>query len=343
MRSGQMELNAYHSQKLSIRKAWANPKWHIPSELELERPPDDTPGQVLVSSGPPGYRPEILQPAYMADNNDGDWIAREMQDTVGLHEVSQAQVPGRVEAAKAIDMLRESDVNRLSVLHDTMRSAISEGFWQVLQLARQFVTDDVIVQTYSAEGLPEVRRFKSDVIKPGMRVRVTMGTGLARSRAAREDQLLLYWQNRIITDPNRIAQLLDMPMPSFNESDAFDMRLARNENLELANGTAVVPNSWDAHEIHLRIHNDFRKTHDYIVLDQDAKNKFEMHCQMHDDLHLEQMARELKKLQLVSQITMMQQQMGMTQGGDGNGTPPAEPEPDQQPAVESVPQEPAAA
>jgi len=335
MRSGQMELNSYHAQRIMIRKAWANPKWYVPSELQLEKMPDDTPGQILVGSGPPGYRPEILQPAYMADNNDGEWIGREMQDTVGLHEVSQAQVPGRVEAAKAIDMLRESDVSRLSVLHDSTKAAISEGFWQVLQLARQYVSDDVIVQTYSSEGLPEVRRFKADVIKPGMRVRVTMGTGLARSRAAREDQLLLYWQNRIITDPDRIAQLLDMPMPSFNESNVYDMRLARNENLEMADGAAIVPNSWDSHEIHLREHNNYRKTHEYLMLDQETKQRLEFHCQMHEELQVQQLAKELQKLQLSAQIMQTQQQLGLMPGGgeQPQGSPPATEEAADQEAV----------
>ena len=324
MRSTQMELNNYHRQKILNRQLHGNPKWFLPEGLELEAPPDDSPGQILRanSGGQLGLEPRILQPQYMADNNDGDWIAREMMDIVGQHEVSQAQVPGRVEAAKAIDMLREADVSRLSVLHDTMKSAISEGFWQVLQLARQYVADEVIVQTYSREGLPEVKRFKTDAFKPGMRVRVTMGTGLARSRAAREDQLLNYWQNGIITDPDQIAQLLDMPTPSFNESTVYDMRKARNENLEMANGAAITPNSWDDHRRHLQVHNDFRKTLEYDLLDPEIKQRFEFHCQMHDELEVAQLAKELEKSQLAAQVMAMQQQLGGPAGTGGAAPPP---------------------
>lgn len=336
MRSGQMELNNYHRQRIMIRQAWANPKWFLPEGLELEDDPDDTPGQILRANtgGQLGLKPEILQPQYMADNNDGEWIVKEMQDTVGLHEVSQAQVPGRVEAAKAIDMLREADVSRLSVLHETTKAAIAEGFWQVLQLARQYVDDDVIVQTYSREGLPEVKRFKTDSFKPGMRVRVTMGTGLARSRAAREDQLLNFWQNGIITDADRIAQMLDMPMPSFNESTVYDMRLARNENLEMSNGVPIKPNSWDDHRRHLQAHNDFRKTSEYQMLDQEAKNIFEFHCTTHEELEVAQLAKELEKMQLAAQIMQMQQQMGMAPGG---AAPPTVEQPAEVPQEQSPP------
>lgn len=325
LRPAQMELNKYHAQKIMVREAFANPKWWLPSELELEVDPDDSPNQILRGNSNNGTaKPELIQAAPMPDNGDGDWLRQEMMDTVGLHEVSQAQVPGRVEAAKAIDMLKEADVSRLSVLNDTTRAAISEGFWQLLQLARQYVRDEVIVQTYSTEGLPEVRRMKTDIIKPGMRVRVTMGTGLARSRAARQDQLLLYWQNGIITDPDRIAQLLDMPAPSFNESNVFDMRLARNENLVMADGTPITPNSWDNHELHLREHNNYRKTHDYQMLEQETKQMFEFHCDTHEKLQVEQLSKEIRKQALAQQIAAggqapAQQPASAAPAGGGGG------------------------
>lgn len=342
LRSPQTELNNYHAQKIRNRMNFANPKWWVPTGLTLDSDPDDSPGQILRGEGPPNVRPELIQPTYMADNNDGDWIVREMQDIVGLHEVSQAQVPGRVEAAKAIEMLREADLGRLSVLHDTIKDSISEGFWQVLQLARQFVRDEVMVQVYGTEGLPEVKRFRSDVVRPGMRVRVTMGTGLARSRAARQDEILNLWDRGIINDPDRVAQLLDMPTPSFNEPNALDLKLARNENLELAGGTAVMPNSWDNHELHLQEHNNYRKTHEYLMLDQDAKNKFEHHCTVHEQLWVESMSRELFRLQLAQQIAMYKQ--GVPDAGQEQA-PPAppvqEPEPTQQePQAEEGPDDP---
>jgi hypothetical protein len=42
-------------------------------------------------------------------------------------------------------------------------------------------------------------------------------------------------------------------------------------------GTAIVPNSWDDHETHIKEHNNFRKTHEFLVLSNEAKTKFEHH------------------------------------------------------------------
>jgi hypothetical protein len=201
-----------------------------------------------------------------------------MMHIVGLHEVSQAQVPGRVEAAKAIEMLKESDADRQSTMIDTItarsaRASTRSSCWPSSSRPRT-----VDGQTYSRDGLPEVKQFRAEAIKPGMRIMVTMGTGLARSRAARQDQLLNMWQNQIITDPELMAELMEVPIPSFTAPE--DARRAPGPQREPAHagGTAIVPNSWDDHGIHLREHNDYRKTQDYLTPTRTVKSKFEFHC-----------------------------------------------------------------
>jgi len=276
LRSPQMELNKYHAQRITVREKFSNPKWWIPSELELESDPDDSPAQILRGTGASqGLAPAILQPTTFPENSDGDWITEEMRDVAGQHETSQGRVPGRVEAARAIEMLKQSDDSHLSVLQDTMTTALSDGYWQCLMLAKQYSKEETIVQTYSREGLPEVRRFKSETIKPGMRVRVTMGTGLANTRAARQDAAMNLWQNGVIRDPEVMADLMDIPVGRLTPQKAYDVRLARNENLAMAQqediegkpGQAIRPNSWDDHAIHVREHNNFRKTAEYEGLD----------------------------------------------------------------------------
>lgn len=315
LRSAQMELNKYHAQRLMIREAFASPKWWIPSELELETEPNDSPRQILRGhslSG--GIRPEIIQPATYPPSDDGDMIETQMMHIVGLHEVSQAQVPGRVEAAKAIEMLKESDADRQQTMLETIDSAISEGFWHVLWLGKEFESEDTVMQTYSREGLPEVRHWKAEAVKPGMRVRVTTGTGLARSRAARQDQLMNMWTQQIITDPELMAQLMEVPFPSFAQPKALDMRLARNENLEIAKNVPIAANSWDDHGIHLREHNDYRKTQVFLTASETVKMKFEFHCQQHETLLTAALAKQAQQAQMAA----------MAQGGQPppQGQPP---------------------
>lgn len=325
LRAPQMELNKFHAQMIRTREAFANPKWFIPSELELESDPDDSPNQILRGNTQNGtLQPHLIQPTQMPPNDAGAWISKEMMDVVGLHEVSQAQVPGRVEAAKAIELLKESDDGRLAELLRTISSSISEGFYQELMLARQFGTQDLMAATYSREGLPEVIHFKKDRIQPGQKIKVTMGTGLARSRAARQDQLMTLWDGGIIQDKELMAELMDLPVSSVSPDNAFDIRLARNENYTMAAGHAIKPNSWDNHDIHRREHNNFRKTQEYLLLPTEIKNKIEFHCQEHDSLQIQQLGKQLQIQQLAAAVAQgagFQQpaQQGDAQAGNQGG------------------------
>ena len=308
LRAPQMELNKFHAQMIQVRENYSNPKWWIPSDLELETDPDDTPNQILRGNSQGGtLRPEIIQPAAMPPNDQGAWITTEMQDVVGLHEVSQAQVPGRVEAAKAIELLKEADDGRLAELLRTIESCLSTGGYQWLMLARQYMTASQMIPIYSKEGLPEVKRMYAEQLSPGLRVRVLMGTGLSRSRAAREDTLMLMWNNGIIQDREQMSELMEIPLSDTSPDNMYDLRLARNENFtmsgaETGKSQPVVPNSWDNHDIHRREHNNFRKTQEFLKLDYKTKSMFEFHVQMHDQLEIQALGAELQRQSLTAQV-----------------------------------------
>ena len=304
LRAPQVELNKYHAQRIAVREAFALYKWYIPDTLDLRTDPDNSPNQILRGAGAPGEAPQIIgPPGAMPDNGDGQWLTEEMMNVAGIHEVSQGQVPGRVEAAQAIELLRESDASRLAELIESTSQAISKGFWQCLMLTKQYVSGEIIVQAYSPEGVAEVKKFKADSLHPGMRIKVTVGSGLARSRAARMDQLITLWQQGVIRDPEEFSRLADLPVPSVLSTRAQDVRLARNENLTLAGGDALTANSWDDHTIHIREHNNYRKTSEFEALPDETKMKFEHHVQEHKQLETQALAEDLQQQQMVLQLT----------------------------------------
>lgn len=342
LRSPQMELNKYHAQRIKVRESFSNPKWWLPAELELESPPDDSPNQILTGNSNGGQlKPEIIQPTTFPENSDGDWIVEEMRDVAGMHEVSEGSVPGRVEAAQAIELLMNSDDTHLSELRRSIRKSTSEGFWQCLQLAKQYRTEEIVIQTYSREGLPEVRRFFAEKLKAGMRVRVSMGTGLSDSRAARQQQALELWREGVIRDPEVMADIMDLPTATLNPNRAFDVRLARNENMQMiadegidgSPGNAITPNSWDAHEIHLREHNNFRKTSEYEQAPDEVKKKIEFHCEMHEELWLAELQKQAMRMAIA--------QGAMPQAGSPGEAPEASPASAAEPGQQEETPEPA--
>jgi hypothetical protein len=285
LRPAQMELNKVHAQEILAREKFANHKWLIPAEAELEEEPNDEPAQILRYSGAlSGVKPEIIQGAPPVSSGHAQMIEEQMMHIVGLHEVSQAQVPGRVEAAKAIEMLKDSDDSRQETMRKTIETTVAEGFFQVLENARQFESEEKMILTYGRDRMPEVKHFRAGSLKPGFRVRVTKKSGLARSRAARQDQVQRMWDAKVITDPAVFAELMEVPIGSVLNYEMQDISLARNENLDLAKDTAITPNSWDEHAIHIREHNTYRKTHEYVTLPDEAKKKFDAHVQMHEQM-----------------------------------------------------------
>lgn len=321
MRSPQMELNKFHAQTVMIRENFASPKWWAPEELELQEQPNNAPNQVLRGSGESGMKPEIIQATSMVSGQDGEWIAEEMMNVVGLHEVSQAQVPGRVESAKAIEMLKEADASRLSELLRTMSEAIAEGYWQILMQAKQFESPKKMISTYSEDGFAEVQEFRAREVDPGIRFHVTMGTGLGYTRAGRTDAIMeLLNLGMFQDDPNRVLSLLDIGGNLPLSPAADDIRTARNENYRMAHGEAIVPNYWDDHARHRVEHNRYRKSREYELLPTRAKAIFEMHVTGHDQLLLKRLQQDA--------VEMAVQQGAALQGG---GEAPPE---DGQPAQE---------
>lgn len=356
MRPEQIELNNYHAMTIMIQRAYASPKWWIPEELQLQRLPNTDPFQVLRGTGSSGLKPEIIPPTIPPSMDAlGAWVKNEMMDSVGVHEVSQAQVPGRVEAAAAIELLKESDNGRLAELTRTIKKAIAVTYYQQAILLKQFGQPQNTFMVYSREGLPETKQLFTTQIDPAVQVRVTMQGGIGMSRAAREDRYMLMWNNGIISDPHTMAELMDVPISTVAPDQAYDIRQQRNENLTMAQGIFVMPHSWENHEIHLRELNNYRKTPEYAKASPKVKAMMEAHAQFHDKMLIQQLGKQLQKQQLAAAVAQgagFQMPAGAPPGGGAPGVPPGAPgqssapgasgPPGQQPQAEGPPQFPAA-
>jgi hypothetical protein len=321
---------------IQIRENFANPKWMVPEELDLQEQPNNAPNQVLRYSGESGFKPEIAQATGMVSGQDGQWLTEEMMNVVGLHEVSQAQVPGRVESAKAIEMLKEADASRLAELLRTMSFAIAEGYWHILMLAKEKENAKKMISVYSDDGFAEVQEFRSRQIDPGIRFKIMMGTGLGWTRAGRADTIFSLADRGIFQDdPQRMLSLLDMSGNLPLNAKASDVKRARNENYRMKHDESITPNSWDDHEIHLREHNTYRKTYEYELLPQRSKLIYEYHCQGHERMLIQQL-NKIAFQQAVASGAMLggggeqpgpsQDAAGQTPPGDAAANPADAPE-----------------
>lgn len=98
----------------------------------------------------------------------------------------------------------------------------------------------------------------------------------------------------------------------------------------------VSVNSWDNHEVHIQVHNDFRKRQEFESLDPKLKDEFEKHVELHraalglpPTINPEQM-QQIQLIQATQQI-----QQGGVSGAPISG-PSMMPAQGQPPALPSV-------
>lgn len=288
LRPGQMALNAGLSQNVASTKAFASPKLFGDSELvdSLNHPPTDAPNEFLVGDTRGGtLKLEYLQPAAMADNGLIALLRTELEDIAGLHAVSQGDAPGRVDSAKALELLRDEDLTRLAVLVGTIDTGVAEGCTQLLDLARQFVPAKAVAVTYTRDGTPEVSQWKG--ASAGRHtVRVISAPAVPRTQAAKNEYYLSLWNAQIITDPRRMCELLELPYSGAGSDVEQDVRWATNENILLSQGIACTANTWEDHAVHIREHNAWRKTADFDAASDDVRSKAAHHIDTHEKMEV---------------------------------------------------------
>ncbi len=302
----QMELNQYHAQKTDARKKFANHKWFIDSVLHesMTQMPDDSPDQVLVGDSRNGQsKPEILQAQMWPDSQDGVWINDELQDAVGLHEASTGQAPGRVDSAQGIEQLQEADEGRLRWARATMDTAIARGFGQLLELAKQYVKAEQIIPDYTSKGVPAVMRFKTSRFPEQPILRVVSGGGLPKNRAARRAEIISMWTAGLLgPNPRKALELLDMPRDMNLAGDEMDVLEAEQENMLMLQGVAVTPHPWQNHEAHRRVHDECRKSAEFMSSPDKVWGVFDFHDQRTDMAELEDIQQEAKRQAAITAI-----------------------------------------
>lgn len=346
-----MELNLYHAQKIIARQKFANFKWFIDAALNLNEDPDDSDAQVLRGDTQAGRLspPQILQAQQWADSQDGVWINEEMQNAVGLHDASMGQAPGRVDSASGIEQLQEADKGRLSEIESTLKVAVARGFSMMISLAKQYVRDEQVVPVFSAKGTPQVQRFLTEQFPDEPLMKVVMGGGLPKNRAARRTEVISMWSAGLLGDnPQRALQMLDYPTDMNMTGEEQDEMEAMAENLLMLQGTPVTPKPWQNHELHRRIHNEARKSAEFQSATNEVWQIFDHHDTETDTAELDEMRQEAERQQ---HIKLMLEQVippepvpadpaAPPEGAVGGGDEPipAVPAGQELPAQEEVPQ-----
>lgn len=303
LRPLQDEVNRVESQIIENRNL-ANGKWWIPPELELAEMPDASPRQILSGvGGPPGAKPDwiAVDPLPSWVGNEPSRLQQAMEDIAGQHEVSNASVPGRVESGQAIQLLQEQEDSVMRETVQSLEEAISDGFGMSAALLKQYGNPVTDVKVYDKNGMLEEMQLKKDKIPLESRVKTKTTTGLPTTVAGRWDRVLNLWQYKVLTDQNKVLELLDIaPEEPDLVADTQDRKNAFRENREMASGKTRRPKKWDNHQAHREEHYKYMKSEEFRLFDLETQQRFEFHVHEHDQLELQVLQEEANK-QMVAQ------------------------------------------
>ena len=289
-------------------------------------------GQVIYFN--PGLgAPQPLPPMQVPQHyfSELERILMDIEDISGQHQVSRGEAPPGVTAATAISFLQEQDDNYMTTTYQSVEVGMEKLAKQILTLCVQFWDEPRKISAAGDTNAFDIQLLSGADIRNGTDVRIEGGSALPQSRAARQALVMDLMQQGFI-EPEKGMKMLEIGgaqriMDELRE----DERQAQRENIKLKSldeqdieeftqiwleqaqidpqdysdaetGQALSPppivpvNTWDNHEIHIEVHNRFRKSQAFEHLPESVKTAFETHVEMHKQVMLQESLQEFMNM-----------------------------------------------
>lgn len=278
----QREYNRTRSQIIEAKNLMGKPKILAAKGSINASQITTEPGQVLF------YVPGYPEPKEMAHAPLPQHVLQEVQqlqedidDISGQHDISRGKNPSQVTAATALSFLQEQDDTKLSDAITSLEEAVEKLGKHILSHVSQFWTTERTVQIVGADGSFDAQVYKGESLGGNLNVRVEAGSALPQSKAAKQafvmDLIKLFPQYA-----DKGLELLEIGgIERIYEEYLTDKRQAQRENIKMSAGAPVEVNDWDNHQVHLDIHNTFRKSQEFEMLPDELKVMFQEHCDTH--------------------------------------------------------------
>lgn len=283
-RGVQVAFNHAHSVIDEHMKRAANARLAVPmSGIDILDEFTDQPAEVIPypdGSAPPSWIGAPQMPQWWVERPAA--LAQEMDDILGVHEVSRGDAPRNVESGYGLSILAEHDSTPIMRMSKEQAIAWSKVATMTLKLyAKMVKTKRKTVTKMPGQG-PVSLEWSGEDFKGQTTAVVPYDEIVPRSRAAQLQFAKEMLQMGQITSPAEFAAVADLPsQESFLYAISPDIARARRENAMFSLGRPAVPAEFDDHEAHVMEHNRWRKSIDYEMASDDIKAHVEKHIQAH--------------------------------------------------------------
>ncbi|MFY3741634.1 MAG: hypothetical protein HMLIMOIP_002092 [Candidatus Nitrosomirales archaeon] len=310
----QQELNRSRSQLIESKNRMSKPQILAEKGSVEAKKITTEPGQVIeyaMGHTPPQPLPLQNLPSYVTEEINR--LYDDMADVSGQHEVSNGSTPPGVTAATAISFLQEQDETMIAGNYSSIEEAIEKVAAQCLTYVKMYWDEARTVKIVGLDGTFDVQIFKNSDLRGNTDVRVESGSALPTSRAAKQAFIMDLMKMGFI-QPDEGLEILEVGgLNRIYERIQVDKRQAQRENLKMRVITEediqkhteewqnsnpegqkdidaglklepppIVPtHTYDNHELHIQIHNMYRKSQNFESASPVTKILFEEHVRHH--------------------------------------------------------------
>lgn len=281
----QATLNAAWSSLVEHMKLAGNARLAVPqSAIDMIEEFTDLPGDIIAF--PDGTQlPQYIQPTSLPG-----WIidlpvnlAIQLDDEMGVHDISRGQAPANIESGFGISILAEQDSTPVGRLSKEQAEAFSKLATMVLMIFEDNVKGTRTAGV-SEPGQPPMRTPWTGADLNGQVFAVVpLDSVIPKSRVEARQLAQELLQSGMITSLNEFLAVAEIT----NSTDILeqvdpDLAKATQENSDFAAGRIVVSANFDDHAIHITSHNAFRKSRRYQMMTEEEREIVDLHIQGHE-------------------------------------------------------------
>ncbi len=331
----QVALNHAISNILEHLKLTGNARLLMPDTLDSIEELTDLPGEILTFNMA-GGKPEWMAPTPM-----GNWVMqspemlqKQLDDILGLHDVSRGIAPSNIESGVGLSVLVEQDTTPLGALTREIVHGFERFGCMVLETYSDKVKDTRTAKLYKKGYSPEVVEWNGKALAGQTVATIPMDAVMPRSRTALMAFAKELWDRKIIQDPQMFTQIADLPgQDDLLDAINPDVAKAQRENRDFATGKPMIPKNFDVHAEHIKRHNNFRKTLRYESMPAEWQELVDNHILTHERMAAEEMGSQVMKSNIHPALAAVP-----TAAGEAPLPPmPGAPMPGAAPAVPGVP------
>jgi hypothetical protein len=289
----QVALNLAWSNLLEHLRSVANTRIAVPaSAIHMLDQLGDVPGEVMVypdGSAPPGFIPPPQIPGWVREMPTQ--LANQLDDLLHVHDVSRGIAPANIESGYGISILAEKDASPIGRLIKETARVFSAVGSMYLQLIEQECRTERESTVYMNSG-PQHLKWKGSDLMGQTEAHVPLDAILPRSRAALQAFADKALEMGLIEDVVQYARVAELPghkelLTVVNQPVAKAIR----ENHKMALSEVVLPATFDPHDVHIKVHNEFRMSERYEQMSEAEQRTVDEHVKAHEVMAAEEAGR----------------------------------------------------